>query len=63
MDGAFCVSFLFANLTDTPTVIQAGAWYACGGVYIAFAIDAGTKAFAAKADTDTFVRDIQTQAW
>ena len=57
------MSFLFANLTDTPTVIQAGAWYACGGVYIAFAIDAGTKAFAAKADTDTFVRDIQTQAW
>lgn len=58
-----CVSFLFTNFADTPTIGQASAWYACSGVYLTFAIDAGTETFAAKADTDTFVRDIQTQAW
>lgn len=63
MGGAFCVSFLFANLTDTPTIRQASAWYACGGMYLTFTIDAGTEAFATKADTDTFVRYIQAQAW
>lgn len=43
--GLLVLAF-FVDVANFAAVVQACSWYGCGGVYIAFAVDAGAKALA-----------------